>query len=253
MTIKLSPPTPPPSPRRFLVARMGSTGSAWFAKLLNTHPEVFCSHEGLLAGVYPAKQYTADDVDRFIAYFMWDNKHGAYKAIGDVGSIWDSHLESLPFNTALLVRHPARILYTRLATYPFGQAFTTIPQAWRVQVRQTIGVDLDAHGPVDQIFLYDACVFAGQAHWLRRGAHVIRIEDMQELRSCQAALKALTGVDYDRSLLRRLLGRRVNQRTDAPERISRIVAAFTPQQREWYQTIVGPIIDDFGYRLLDDR
>jgi hypothetical protein len=27
--------------RRFLVTRMGSSGSTWLAKLLNSHPEVF--------------------------------------------------------------------------------------------------------------------------------------------------------------------------------------------------------------------
>ncbi len=111
---------------------MGSTGSAWLAKLLCSHPEVYCSHEAVVAQVYPAKRYTADEVLRFIEYFAWDTKHHAYKAVGDVGSVWSSQLPYLPsFTTAVLVRHPARLLYTRLKIYPTDQTFTMIPCEWK--------------------------------------------------------------------------------------------------------------------------
>src|SRR2546430_6937875 len=45
---------------RFLVNRMGSSGSTWLVKLLNSHPDVFCYHEGVLAQIYPQKSYTSE-------------------------------------------------------------------------------------------------------------------------------------------------------------------------------------------------
>ncbi len=44
---------------RFLVNRMGSSGSTWLVKLLNSHPDVFCYHEGVLAQIYPHKSYSS--------------------------------------------------------------------------------------------------------------------------------------------------------------------------------------------------
>jgi len=67
---------------RFLVNRMGSSGSTWLVKLLNSHPDVFCYHEGVLAQIYPLKSYTSEHVVNFIRWLAWDDMHGAYKAIG---------------------------------------------------------------------------------------------------------------------------------------------------------------------------
>ncbi|PYX07256.1 MAG: hypothetical protein DMG85_11920, partial [Acidobacteria bacterium] len=78
---------------RFLVNRMGSSGSTWLVKLLNSHPDVFCYHEGVLAQIYPLKSYTSEHVVNFIRWLAWDDMHGAYKAIGDVGSSWLGHIQ----------------------------------------------------------------------------------------------------------------------------------------------------------------
>src|SRR5579871_6250956 len=72
---------------RFVVNRMGSTGSGWLAKLLDAHPEVHCTHEGFMAEAYPSDQFDDRDVLRFLEYFAWDNKHEAYRVLGDVGSV----------------------------------------------------------------------------------------------------------------------------------------------------------------------
>src|SRR5262249_44413505 len=60
------------SHRRLVVARMGSTGSTWLAKLLNSHPDVFCSHEFVVAQVYPAREYGVPDVERLIEHLATD-------------------------------------------------------------------------------------------------------------------------------------------------------------------------------------
>src|SRR5437870_615055 len=109
--------------RGFVINRIGSTGSTWLAKLLNSHADVYCSHEGFTAHVYLSTECTADDVLKFIEYFAWDTKHGAYKVLGDIGSVWAGHLPHLkPMTRGLLVRHPARLLNTRLAIYPSDQS-----------------------------------------------------------------------------------------------------------------------------------
>src|SRR5579872_3886673 len=114
--------------RRFVVARMGSTGSTWLAWLLNSHPDVMCTHERILSRVFPKRSYDSNDLAELIRLMALDTMHSAYLAAGDVGSVWSPHLHVLSgkFTTALLVRHPARCLNTRLRGYPSNQAFNEI-------------------------------------------------------------------------------------------------------------------------------
>src|ERR1700692_3299627 len=79
------------SPRRFLVNRMGSTGSTWVAKLLNSHPDVFCSHEGIFAKAFPSYEVDAKQIVTFIQFLAANTTHGAYSALGDIGSSWLGH------------------------------------------------------------------------------------------------------------------------------------------------------------------
>jgi hypothetical protein len=238
--------------KRFVISRMGSTGSGWLAKLLDAHPEVHCTHEGFLAHVYPANQLTGQDVLRFIEYFAWDAKHEAYQVLGDVGSVWPGHFACLPsFTTAILVRHPARLLNTRLAVYPKDQSFSQIPPETRSGIREIWGMDIQDHDPIDQIFLHDAFIFACQVWALDKADLLIRIEDMREVENCQRTLKVLTGLDYSRELIDQASLRRVNQRTHAKS-ISEIVAGFSARQRGWYKTMLADIVPYFGYGLLSE-
>ena len=115
--------------RRFLVNRMGGTGSSWLVKLLNAHPDVFCYHEGVIIRIYPASSYGTEDIISFIRWLAYDDMKGAYEAVGDVGSVWLDHVSSVPkelFTTAMLLRHPARVLNTRLSVFPTDKSFTEI-------------------------------------------------------------------------------------------------------------------------------
>ncbi|MGH7662493.1 MAG: hypothetical protein ACRENA_16440 [Vulcanimicrobiaceae bacterium] len=236
--------------RRFVVARMGSTGSTWLAKLLNSHPDVFCTHEGILAQIYPAQSYGREEIATFLRHFGWDTKHGAYAAVGDIGSVWDLHLAVLPFSTALLVRHPARMLHTRLVVYRTDQSFTTIDQRTETALRELWGIELAEQSDLDRIFLQDLWNFAGQV-WATHP--VIRIEDLRDADYCKASLKQLTGLDYDEWLIERAITNLENQRSGrAATSIPEILNTFTNQQRGWYQTILAPVIDRFGYALLED-
>ncbi len=239
--------------KRFVITRMGSTGSTWLAKLLNSHPDVYCSHEGFLAQVFPANQADGADILRFIEYFAWDTKHEAYRAIGDVGSVWPGHFAGLPtFTTAILLRHPARILNTRLSVYPTDQSFSAIPVISRTCIQELWGIDLNDYEPIDRIFLHDTFTFASQVWTLDKADLVIRIEDMREVENCQNTLKALTGVDYSRTLIEQANAGRVNQRSRGPELIVDVVAGFTARQRDWYTLMLSDILPHFGYHLLDE-
>jgi hypothetical protein len=239
--------------RRFVINRMGSTGSTWLAKLLNSHPDVFCSHEGIVEHVFPSCSYTSDDIIRFIEYLAWDAKHGAYHAIGDVGSVWASHIPSLPFTTALLVRHPARLLQTRLEVYPRDQSFTEISPDSAACLREIWDLDLNAQEPLDRIFLHDLWTFVAQVWLLDKVGMVIRIEDMRNAGNCHRILKMLTGLEYPDGLVETCLGKQVNQRSGkAGRRISEIINGFSMKQREWYHLIMGGTLGYFGYDPWED-
>lgn len=239
--------------RRFLISRMGSTGSSWLAKLLNGHPEVYCSHEGVLTRLYPFDRLDSRDVIRFIRYFAWDSKHEAYRVLGDVGSAFFYHLRCLSsFTTALLVRHPARILNTRLTVYPRDQSFTTIPTESRTCIKELWGIDLYDYEPIDQIFLHDTWTFAAQLRVLDDADLVIRLEDLQQVENCLRILHALTGLDYSRTLVEEATLKRVNRRTHGAPSIAEIVAGFTSRQRDWYRLMLADVVPNFGYDLLDE-
>jgi hypothetical protein len=163
-----------PPGRRFVVARMGSTGSAWLAKLLNSHPDVFCSHESVAARAYPARRYDHGDIFRLLRWLAWDKMHGAYTAIGDVGSVWAMHAVGLhEFQTAILLRHPARLLNSRLAHYPDDQSFTEVGSD--AGVREVWDIDMSTCEPLDRVFLHDLFIFASQIWAAERGVRLIRI------------------------------------------------------------------------------
>jgi hypothetical protein len=239
-----------PDGRRFFVARMGSTGSSWLAKLLNSHPDVFCSHEGVAARAYPARSYGHADILRFLNWLAWDSMHGAYTAIGDVGSVWSLHAVALrEFQTAILLRHPARLLNTRLARYAHDQSFTEVRTD--AEVREIWDIDMSMCDPLDRVFLHDLFVFASQAWAAERGVHLIRIEDMSDSAYCLRELKHLTGMDYDPGLVGQAIRKRVNQHVQ-PMAIAQIVASFTPRQREWYWLMLREAAPHLGYDLGDD-
>ena len=238
--------------RRFLVCRMGSTGSSWLAKLLDSHAEVHCTHEDVLSLVYPAKECTNDDILRFIQIFAWNTKHEAYQVLGDVGSVWAGHVAHLrSVKTGILIRHPARILHTRLHVLRLGESYSAIPPDAEICLRELWGIRLRQYEAVDQIFLYELLTFASQLWVLDKTDMLIRIEDLQDVDCCQGVLKALTSLDYQRSLVEAAVLKRVNQRTGPETPVSEIVARFTSRQRGWYQSLLADVVPRFGYELLD--
>ncbi len=238
--------------RRFLISRLGSTGSTWLAKLLGSHPEVHCSHEEIISQVYPRQQYAAEDVLRFVRFFAWDTKHYSYGAVGDVGSIWSPYLRYLPFTTALLVRHPARVLNTRLRVYPKDQSFVpALPVEARNSMRRIWAIDPAGLDRIDQVFLLDAFSFVLQLAVVPHLNLLIRIEDMSAADYAHQILTGLTGLQYDPAVVDGLLHKRVNQRTPAAS-VPEIVRGFSARQQDWYRVMLPDAAAALGYDLMDD-
>jgi len=241
------------SHRRFLVTRMGSTGSTWLAKLLNSHPDVFCTHEQVLARVHARRSFGTTDIVELIRAIASNTHHGAYQAAGDIGSIWLGHARALRgrFTTALLLRHPARLLYTRLKIYPVDQSFTAIEPS--TSARRLWDIDLDRLDMLDRVFVSDLYTFAFQAWALDKIDVIIRVEDLIDPEYCGEILEHLTGVYYEHRLIAGALSTRVNRRT-SPDRLTirQIVEHFTPRQREWYERLLGDVAPYLGYDLETD-
>ncbi|MEA2935890.1 MAG: hypothetical protein QOD74_2536, partial [Variibacter sp.] len=171
-------------PRRFFVSRLGGSGSTWFAKTLNSHPDVFCSHEGVLALVYPRRAYDDDDHFRFIERMARDNMHGSYRAIGDVGSTWLGQQIVFPkqWTTGWLVRHPVRTLNTVMQNVlAEGEGFPPVAETEWNPISLMFEVDCAKLSPGDLFLLHQAEVWARSllyVKYFRAADHIIRIEDM---------------------------------------------------------------------------
>jgi hypothetical protein len=243
------------SHRRFLVQRLGSTGSTWVAKLLNSHPDVFCYHEGVIAKIFPSRSYGNAEILTFIDLIAEDRMHDAYAAVGDVGSTWLQHVTAIPtskFSTGLLLRHPARLLNTRLNVFPSDQSFTSVSEPAQKCIELIWGIKPSDFSQIDQIFLQDAFFFAGQIRALGRVDVVIHIERMNRPDYCHRVLQSLTGQSYERSTITSLINRPINRRTGRGRSITDILDGFSPKQRSWYEQILGDLIGYLGYSLEDD-
>ena len=242
--------------RRFLVNRMGGTGSSWLVKLLNAHPDVFCYHEGVIIRIYPASSYGTEDIISFIRWLAYDDMKGAYEAVGDVGSVWLDHVSSVPkelFTTAMLLRHPARVLNTRLSVFPTDKSFTEISLERLKRIEQTWGINALERNEMDQIFLQDLYILKKQIDAASSVDIVMQLERMtSDVDYCRDVLTKLTGRFYDHALIEPMLETRVNRRTQSGVSIRNVLDRFTEQQRSWYHLILQDSVSKVGYQLDDD-
>jgi hypothetical protein len=239
--------------RRFVVCRMGATGSSWLAKLLNSHPDVWCSHEGVLTRVYPRTAADRDDILAFVRVLAQVTLHGAYLAAGDVGSAWLTHAAGLAgkFSTAMLLRHPARVLNSRLILSRTARFEFETPTFTRDCLRELWDIDVSLLPAVDCAFLHDAFIYASQVQALGR-VDIIRIEELGDSDYCQEVLEKLTGLRYESASLAQAARQRVNRRAAEIASVREIVASFTPEQRCWYRSLLSDVAPALGYDAEQD-
>ncbi|HTE89125.1 MAG TPA: hypothetical protein VK639_09240 [Terriglobales bacterium] len=238
---------------RFLVNRMGSSGSTWLVKLLNSHPDVFCYHEGVLAQIYPQKSYTSEHVVNFIRSLAWDDMHGAYKAIGDVGSSWLGHIHAVPrnlFTTGILLRHPARMLNTRLKVFEKDKSFTKIDPSTLRQTEERWGIK--ACNEMDQIFVQDLFHIVMQIRAVDTVDVVIQLERMNDVEYCCNILQQLTGIHHEPSVVDLFIHNPVNRRTNTVS-LQAVLQEFSSEQRAWYNAMLKEDLPRCGYALDSDE
>jgi hypothetical protein len=238
--------------RRFLVNRMGSSGSTWLVKLLNSHPDVFCYHEGVLAQIYPQQSYASEHVVNFIRWLAADDMKGAYKAVGDVGSSWLGHIHAVPrnlFTTGILLRHPARMLNTRLKVFEMNKSFTKIDPSTLRKIEELWGIK--ARNEMDQIFLQDLFHIVTQIGAVDKVDVVIHLERMNDVEYCCNILQQLTGIDYEPSVVDLFIHNPVNRRTNTVS-LQAVLQQFSSEQRAWYKAMLKEDLPRCGYALDND-
>ncbi len=238
---------------RFLVNRMGSSGSTWLVKLLNSHPDVFCYHEGVLAQIYPLKSYTTEHVVNFIQSLAWDDMHGAYKAIGDVGSSWLGHIQAVPrnlFTTGILLRHPARMLNTRLKIFETDKSFTKIDPSTLRQIEECWSIK--ARDEMDQVFLQDLFHIVAQIRAVDTVDAVIHLERMSDVEYCCNTLQQLTGIHHEPSVVDLFIHNPVNRRSNTAS-VQAVLDQFSSDQRAWYKLMLKEDLPRCGYVLDSDE
>jgi hypothetical protein len=182
--------------------------------------------------------------------------NGAYEAVGDVGSAWIGHIVGIPkglFTSGILMRHPARMLNTRLKVFKKDKSFTAIDNECLVRIKQTFGIEALKCSEMDQMFLQDLYHFATQIKALNSVDVVMRLEDMNsDTDYCGNALHRLTGLYYERTLVQPMVTNPVNRRTEGGVSIPSILGGFTEQQRGWYRLLLQDSISITGYDLEGD-
>lgn len=239
--------------QRFLVNRMGNTGSTWLAKLLNAHPEVFCEHEGVVSRIWPRSAYDEEDILQYVEFIAAYERHEAYFAVGDIGSTWLNHVIEAPadeFSTAILLRHPIRILNTRLRQVRSGYVeFTDFATA---EIQRYFAIDPNTLGEADRYFVNDCAVFLSVAEHFGDVGSVIRIEGFCDQAYATSVLKELTGLTYPPDLIQKLWFQRINSHNNASDP-ARIFAGFSSWQQDFYMTHIDPVARATGYELANDE
>lgn len=242
------------SHRRFFLCRLGQSGSTWFAKLLNSHPDVFCSHERILSKIHPKTAASLEDQHHLIQWFAFDSQHETYRAVGDIGSIDLSLALELPrdkFTIGLLVSHPAcqviaHLQSTNLESYDPNQDQNQLQM--ETEIKNVFGIEAVNFPTADRVFLSICWLWYCILQNIHEVDYTLKLEDLFQIQPAQQALEALTGVKYDPQLIQHSLTgeeRSLAGNVESPS----IFFDKRPQQRHWYKAMVHPLAEQLGYTI----
>jgi hypothetical protein len=241
-------------PRRFFVSRLGGSGSTWLAKVLNAHPDVFCTHEGILSRLDPRQPVDIHEHFRFVERVASNAMHGAYAAIGDVGSTWvgQQHLFPPSWRSGFLIRHPVRTLDSLMSHVSAPNAVPEVAPDDRERIAAVFEVDCIDLDPLDLYFHHHAASWTCamlHAYQLGGASVVLRLEQLSDLKTLARVLLYLTGVAYSDVILAPLLGARVNARESEDLPLHAIVSRFTNTQQRCIDQL-APAIAFAGYHSV---
>ena len=166
----------------FAVISWGCAATGWVARVLNSHPDIFCMHA---ANVFWQK-YGYPESERLdgVAYLrVVFTMANSYLAAGDVHGISRHHVPAIRdafgdhFRCAVLVRDPLPRIRSQLALF---EAFRQFP-AWDLEyIKETIdrhGIILPSEDPQDAMFVHAANMLNAIVEEQELGA-VFRSEDI---------------------------------------------------------------------------
>lgn len=245
--------------RRFLVARMGGTGSSFLARLLNSHIDVNCTHEDALKYM----RASIGCVESIKCVYNWlasDSTHDAYKAAGDVGSAFLEHLiaarnvtvhsgaeRPLPLATGLIVRHP--LLVYRVQKSYFDDAPFQLKD-WQVARIARFWPDLSStEMATDPCFLWNMTVWMEGCVSANNVDVLIRTSDFGDLETLSTIATKLTGLVYPESLLVAATSVRINAKFNADDEITKIFNELSDTQKKRYLDVIAEPAAHLGYSV----
>ena len=146
-----------PPTQAFAVVSWGCTATAWLAKILNSHPEIFCVHA--LRSYWTTLGQAAGLDDLTYMQVIASQGH-AHKAAGDVHGIDRAHIPTLRqalgprFNAVVVVRNPLPRLYSQLALFAKYQAYKPWDTSFAQQLIATHSLHLPAGTYAEELFVH---------------------------------------------------------------------------------------------------
>jgi hypothetical protein len=139
------------------VVSWGCAATAWLAKILNSHPDLFCVHA--LRSTWSIFGYAAGLDDVTYMHVIASQRH-AHKAAGDVHGIARSSIPALRqafgprFNAVVVVRAPEPRLYSQLALFAKYQAHKSWDTSFARHLIDTHRLRLPAGTYEEELFVH---------------------------------------------------------------------------------------------------
>lgn len=118
------------TPQLFAVVSWGRAATRWIAKVLDSHPDIYCVHAGNWGKVLDGERLDGAPYLRIIA-----NEGSSHLAAGDVHGVSRHHIPEMrrsfgkKFNAAVVVREPIARLRS---TFAFFEEVQT-PETWNIR------------------------------------------------------------------------------------------------------------------------
>jgi hypothetical protein len=146
-----------PPTQAFAVVSWGCAATAWLAKTLNSHPDLFCVHALRAYWVIGEQAASLDDVTYL--HVIASQGH-AHKAAGDVHGIDRASIPALRqafgprFNAVVVVRAPEPRLYSQLALFAKYQAHQSWDTSFARRLIATHRLRLPAGTYEEELFVH---------------------------------------------------------------------------------------------------
>lgn len=247
----------PANTRYFIVLTPGHSGSVWLTKVLNSHPDVFCFHEGVLQRTFPLRWRDLKEEDRISwLYAVRESTHypKIFQAIGDVGSV-TPEIACLPqiqklFRIFGLTRNGILFVRSQLSSLVLD-----LPASFREKIESDFQKALEKFPSLKglnkrdfktKLFIYTC--FRWRKHLEAPVLKTYRIEDLNDINNLCQAFQEITGLDIpQKETIEKMIGQRVNPHIEEKEYNPQKVyfQEWSKEQRFIFDAICGKKMKEF--------